>query len=58
MKQEISCSLSTRETLMAAELVADGWTTLRAMELVFLPLFEGTRVDGERGIISKLLMTR
>lgn len=58
MKQEISCSLSTRETLMAAELVADGWTTLRAMELVFLPLFEGTRVDGERGIISRLLMTR
>ena len=58
MKQEISCSLSTRETLMAAELVADGWTTLRAMELVFLPLFEGTRSDGERGIISKLLMTR
>ena len=58
MKQEISCSLSTRETLMAAELVADGWTPLRAMELVFLPLFEGTRTDGERGIISKLLMTR
>lgn len=58
MKQEISCSLSTRETLMAAELVADGWSPLRAMELVFLPLFEGTRTDGERGIISKLLMTR
>lgn len=57
-KQEISCSLSTRETLMAAELVADGWDTLRAMELVFLPLFEGTKAEGERGIISKTLMTR
>lgn len=57
-KQEISCSLSTRETLMAAELVADGWNTLRAMELVFLPLFEGTKAEGERGIISKSLMAR
>lgn len=57
-KQEISCSLSTRETLMAASLVADGWSTLRAMELVFLPLFEGTKADGERGIIAKSLMVR
>lgn len=57
-KQELSCSLSTRETLMAAELVADGWTPLRAMELVFLPLFEGTKAEGERGIISKSLMVR
>ena len=57
-KQEISCSLSTRETLMAAELVADGWTPLEAMELVFLPLFEGTKVEGERGIIAKSLMVR
>lgn len=57
-KQEISCSLSTRETLMAAELVSDGWTTLRAMELVFLPLFEGTKVEGERSIICKSLMSR
>ena len=57
-KQELSCSLSTRETLMAAELVADGWTTLRAMELVFLPLFEGTKAEGERGIIAKSLMVR
>lgn len=57
-KQELSCSLSTRETLMAAELVSDGWTALRAMELVYLPLFEGTRSDGERGVISKLLMSR
>lgn len=57
-KQELSSSLSTRETLMAAELVADGWSPLRAMELVFLPLFEGTKVEGERGIVAKSLMTR
>lgn len=57
-KQEISCSLSTRETLMVGELIADGWDVLQAMELIFLPLFEGTKVDGERGIIAKSLMSR
>ena len=57
-KQELSCSLSTRETLMAAELVSDGWSVLSAMELVFLPLFEGTKSDGERGIICKTIMVR
>lgn len=57
-KQELSASLSTRETLMVGELVADGWTLRRAMELVFLPLFEGTMSEGERGIIAKSLMSR
>ena len=57
-KQELSSSLSTRETIMAAELVADGWSVLRAMELVYLPLFEGTSVDGERSIVNKTLMSR
>lgn len=56
-KQEISCSLSTRETLMVGDLVSDGWDVLSAMELIFLPLFEGTKSDGERGVIAKTLMT-
>ena len=56
VKQEIGCSLSTRETLMAAELVADGWSVLRAMELVYLPLFEGTKAEGERGTVAKAIM--
>ena len=57
-KQELSCTVSTRETLSAAALVADGWTALEAMELTFLPLFEGSRVDGERSVVSKIFMTR
>lgn len=57
-KQELSCSISTRETLMAAKLVADGWTALDAMEYTFLPLFEGSRIDGERSVVSKIFMTR
>lgn len=57
-KQELSCSISTRETLAAASLVADGWTALDAMELSFLPLFEGTGTDGERSIVAKIFLTR
>lgn len=58
MKQELSCSLSTRETLMTANLVRDGWPLLDAMELVFLPLFEGTNSEGERSMVRKLFATR
>lgn len=57
-KQELSCSISTRETLAAASLVSDGWSALDAMELSFLPLFEGTRTDGERSIVAKIFLTR
>lgn len=57
-KQELSCSVSTRETLMAGRLVADGWTALEAMEMAFLPLFEGNRTDGERSVVSKVFLTR
>lgn len=55
MKQEISSPVSTRETIMVGDLISDGWSTTRAMELVFLPLFEGSRSDGERGIITRLI---
>lgn len=58
MKQELSCSLSTRETLMVSNLVHDGWNLLEAMELVFLPLFEGTNVEGERSMVRKLFASR
>ena len=57
-KQEISSSISTRETLMVGDLVADGWDLVRAMELVLLPLFEGTRSDGERGIVRRVISSR
>lgn len=57
-KQEISCTVSTRETLMAAQMVADGWSAIDAMEMIFLPLFEGTRTEGERGVIAKIFLTR
>ena len=55
-KQELQASLSTREVLLAGELVADGWSVLNAMELVYLPLFEGTRLEGERAVVTNVLM--
>lgn len=55
-KDQISTSVSTRETLQAAELVADGWKELEALEMTFLPLFEGNTSDGERSIISKVIL--
>lgn len=60
-KQELSISVSTRETLMIAQLVKDGWTLKDALSMVLLPLFEGTtdpkEESTERGKIRKLLMT-
>lgn len=56
-RAELSATVSTRETLMAAELLADGWSMKDAVSMVFLPLFEGTKTDGERSQVVKILMT-
>lgn len=54
-KVEISCSVSIRETLMISSLVTDGWTLGDAMKTVYLPMYEGTQNEGERGKLFKLL---
>jgi hypothetical protein len=54
-KQEVSASPSIRETLMVAELVSDGWDLRQAMQMVYLPLYEGSKSEGERGTIFKTL---
>ena len=50
-KEELGTTLSTRETLRAARMVAAGYPAVTAMELTFLPLFEGTKAEGERSIV-------
>ena len=55
-KGELGSSLSTRETLGAGRLVADGWSVLEAMEHSFLPFFEGTRTEGERSVVFKTFL--
>ena len=54
-KQELSTSLSIRETLMVARLVSDGWDLGKAMELIYLPLYEGTKSNGERSTVYKTI---
>lgn len=53
---DLSTEVSTRETLAAARMVADGWSAAQAMKRIFLPLFEGTNIEGERSIVSKIIM--
>lgn len=57
-KQEISNAVSTRESLRAASLVADGWSVLKALEYSYLPLFEGTKAEGERSIVAKIITSK
>lgn len=54
-KQEISTSLSIRETLMVAGLVSDGWGLGKAMEMIYLPLYEGSKTEGERSTVYKTI---
>lgn len=57
--QTLSSPISTRETLMAAEMIADGYECTKAMQLVFLPLFEGSLTTGsERSIVNKTIAAR
>ncbi len=55
-KGEVSSTISTRETLGAGRMVSDGWSTMEAMERSFLPFFEGTKLEGERGIVYKTFL--
>lgn len=56
-KQEISTSISIRETLMISELVSDGWSVKNAMEMVYLPIYEGTNSEGERSTVYKTILS-
>jgi hypothetical protein len=42
---------------MVANLVSDGWNLGKAMEMIYLPIYEGTKSDGERGTIFKTIST-
>lgn len=50
--QDLTTAVSTRETLMIASLVADGWELVNSLKTVLLPLYE----KEEREKVTKLLM--
>ena len=56
LKGELSSTVSTRETLGAGKMVSDGWSVLEALERCFLPFFEGTKTEGERGVVYKTFL--
>ena len=56
-KQEISTTISTRETLMVSDLVHDGWSLENALTNVILPIFDGSTNESERDIIKKIIMS-
>lgn len=52
---EAATTVSTRETLMIAELIHDGWSTLDALNYVLIPLCDSKE---SRELVSKLLMSK
>lgn len=57
-KSEISSSVSIRESLMIGNLIKDGWDLGKAVEMVYIPLFEGNNVnEGEKSIVYKTILS-
>lgn len=56
-KDEITTTVSTRDTLECAELIEDGYSIREALELKLLPLFCGTDTEGERSVVKKVIMS-
>ena len=52
---EAATTVSTRETLMIAELIHDGWSTLDALNYVLIPLCDSKE---SRELVRKLLMSK
>ena len=56
--RELRHSVSTRETLMCAELVKDGFSCEEAMEIAFLPVFENDYESNERDSVRAMIAGR
>lgn len=57
-KDDLDNVISTRETLRCASLVKDGFTCLEALELCFLPVFEGGDGETDQSKVKKVIMQR
>ena len=52
--QDLSTAISTRETIMIAELVKDGWPLVDSLKIILTPLYE----KEERAKVVTLLMSK
>lgn len=57
-REELDTRLSTRETMMAARKIHQGFTAKEAMEKVYLPLYSGTKAEGERAVVYNIILGR
>lgn len=57
-KGDIELPITTRETIRAAKKVAAGFSADKAMELCFLPRYEGSKHEGSRAVVWNAIISR
>ena len=57
-EEELESNITTRDTLRAAKKVQFGFSAKDAMEMVYLPKFQGTKSDGARAIVWNTIISR
>lgn len=55
---DLSNTVTTRETMRCARYVENGRTAKYALETIFLELFEGTDIEGERAVVKNMILAR
>lgn len=55
---DLSNTVTTRDVMYAARYVEAGRSTQYALESIFLELFEGTDIEGERAIVKNMILAR
>jgi nitric oxide reductase NorQ protein len=55
---ELSTTISTRHAIKAANYTNDGIGIFNAMEFAFLPMFEGTKHEGERSLVANIIYAK
>lgn len=56
-KGDIELPITTRETIRAAKKVAAGFPANKAMELTFLPRYNGTKAEGSRSVVWNAIIS-
>lgn len=55
---DLSTNVTTRETMRVARNIQSGRDCRYAMERVYLELFEGTDIEGERAVVKNMILAR
>lgn len=55
---ELRKNITTRDTIRIAKKIKQGFTAKKAMELILLPKYEGTRSEGEMSIVWNAILAK